>query len=478
MPSCVGAAATSIIQRSMNAQAQTSTPAVAAAPSRRHGWRDVLVSFREPRVLAMLALGFSAGLPFMLTGNTLGAWLRDEGTELAAIGFLSWVGLAYSFKFVWAPLLDRVELPVLRRLGKRRSWILLAQAGVVLGLVAMTIIGPQGGLVLFGVFALVVAFSSATQDIAIDAWRIEISRSAEELGLMSAAYQLGYRAALLVTNAFIFNIAARAGWELSYALMAVLVGVGIAAALLASEPRTETSAVAHGNVLPRAVGPIWTLRGLYDAVVNPFVVFFMTHGAKALLLLAAISLYRLPDFIMGPMVNPFYADLGLSRDAIGAMRAGVGLWATIAGVAAGGFCAVRLGFVPTLVLGAFLAPASNLGLTAMAFAGADLGVFAAALALENFSEGFAGTALIAWMSSLTTFGYAATQYALLSSFYAILGKVLKGFSGVAVETLERSMELITAYGVFFACTAAIGIPSVLVALAAARAHVRPARGSA
>jgi len=458
----------------MNAQAQTSTPAIAAAPSRRHGWRDVLVSLREPRVLAMLALGFSAGLPFLLTGNTLGAWLRDEGTELSAIGFLSWVGLAYSFKFVWAPLLDRVELPVIGRLGKRRSWILLAQAGVIAGLLAMTLIGPNGGLVLFGVFALVVAFSSATQDIAIDAWRIEVSRSAEELGLMSAAYQLGYRAAMLITNAFIFNIAARAGWELSYALMAVLVGVGIAAALLAAEPRTETSVVTHRHVLPRNVVPIWTLRGLYDALVNPFVTFFRAHGAKALLLLAAISLYRLPDFVMGPMVNPFYADLGLSRDAIGAMRAGVGLWGTIAGVAAGGFCAVRLGFVPTLVLGAFLAPASNLGLTAMAFAGADLGVFAAALTLENFSEGFAGTALIAWMSSLTTFGYAATQYALLSSFYAILGKVLKGFSGVAVETLERSMDLIQAYGVFFACTASIGIPSVLVVIAAARAHSRSA----
>src|SRR5690606_13635932 len=196
----------------MNAQAQTSTSAL-AADSRPHGWRDVLVSFREPRVLAMLALGFSAGLPLMLTGNTLGAWLRDEGTELAAIGFLSWVGLAYSLKFVWAPLLDRVELPLLGRLGKRRSWILLAQAGVMAGLIAMTLVGPGGGLVLFGAFALLVAFSSATQDIAIDAWRIEVSRSAEELGLMSAAYQLGYRCALLVTNAFIFNTAARAGWE-------------------------------------------------------------------------------------------------------------------------------------------------------------------------------------------------------------------------------------------------------------------------
>lgn len=449
-----------------------STSAVAAESGPRHGWRDVLASFRKPRVLAMLALGFSAGLPFMLTGNTLGAWLRDEGTELAAIGFLSWVGLAYSLKFVWAPLLDRVELPVLGRLGKRRSWILLSQAGVIAGLVAMIAIGPGGGLVLFGAFALVVAFSSATQDIAIDAWRIEVSRSAEELGLMSAAYQLGYRGALLVTNAFIFNIAARGGWEFSYGLMAVLVGVGVAAALLASEPSTETSAVAHSNASAAPIVPIWTLQGLYDAVVNPFVVFFRSHGTKALLLLAAISLYRLPDFIMGPMVNPFYTDLGLSRDAIGAMRAGVGLWATIAGVAAGGFAAVRLGFVPTLVLGAFLAPASNLGLTMMAMAGADLGVFGAALTLENFSEGFAGTALIAWMSSLTTFGYAATQYALLSSFYAILGKVLKGLSGVAVETLSASMDLIAAYGVFFACTAAIGIPSVVVTILAARAHTR------
>jgi PAT family beta-lactamase induction signal transducer AmpG len=437
----------------------------------QHGWRDVLASFREPRVLAMLALGFSAGLPFLLTGNTLGAWLRDEGTELSAIGFISWVGLAYSLKFVWAPLLDRVELPLLGRLGKRRSWIVLAQIGVVAGLVAMTAIGPGGGLVVFGVFAVVVAFASATQDIAIDAWRIESSRSAEELGLMSAAYQLGYRAAMLVTNALIFNIAARTGWEVSFALMAMLMGVGLAAAMYAAEPRAADSLVA--SAAPQvAPTPIWTLRGLYDAVIGPFLTFFAAHGKNALVLLAAISLYRLPDFVMGPMVNPFYADLGLSLDAIGAMRASVGLWGTLAGVAAGGFCAVRLGFVPTLVLGAFLAPVSNLGLTMMAFAGPDLAVFGGALALENFSEGFAGTALIAWMSSLTTFGYAATQYALLSSFYSILGKILKGLSGVAVETLDRSLDLLTAYGVFFAITASIAVPSVLVAIWAARIHSR------
>ena len=454
------------------AQAAADAAAAAEKPHVQHGWRDVVASLREPRVLAMLALGFSAGLPFLLTGNTLGAWLRSEGTELSAIGFISWVGLAYSLKFVWAPLLDRVELPVLGRLGKRRSWIVLAQLGVIVGLVAMMAIGPQEGLVIFGAFAVVVAFASATQDIAIDAWRIETSRSAEELSVMSAAYQLGYRAAQLLTNALIFNLAARGGWELSYGLMAALMAVGLAAAMYAAEPRAADSLVA--SAVPQVPPtPIWTPRGLYDAVIAPFTTFFNAHGVKALVLLAAISLYRLPDFIMGPMVNPFYADLGLSLDAIGAMRASVGLWGTVAGVAAGGLCAVRLGFVPTLVLGAFLCPVSNLGLAAMAFVGdPDLGVFGVALALENFSEGFAGTALIAWMSSLTTFGYAATQYALLSSFYAILGKILKGLSGVAVETLDRTFDLLTAYGVFFAVTASIAVPSVLVAIWAARVHTR------
>src|SRR5688572_13947047 len=433
-----------------------------AKPRAQYGWRDVLVSFRDPRILAMLALGFSAGLPFLLTANTLGAWLREEGTELAAIGFISWVGIAYSLKFAWAPLLDRVELPVLGRLGKRRSWIVLAQLLVMAGLLAMTAIGPQQSLVLLGVFAVVVAFASATQDIAIDAWRIESSRGPEDLGLMTSAYQLGYRVAQLVTNALIFIIAARIGWEISYVLMAALMTIGFAAAMYAAEPRT----------LVTQPTPIWTLRGLYDAVIGPFIAFFATHGTKALLLLAAISLYRLPDFIMGPMVNPFYTDLGLSLDAIGAMRASVGLWGTVVGVAAGGLCAVRIGFVRTVVIGAFLCPASNLGLALMSLAGPDLGVFGAALALENFSEGFAGTALIAWMSSLTQFGYVATQYALLSSFYALLGKVLKGFSGVAVESLDRTFELPIAYGVFFAITASIAVPSVLLTIWAARAHSR------
>jgi len=441
------------------------------AEAPQYSWKDVLASLKEPRILAMLALGFAAGLPFLLTGNTLGAWLRDEGTSLAAIGFLSWVGLAYSFKYLWAPVLDSVRLPVIGRLGKRRSWILLAQSGVIFGLGAMVFVGPQGGLVLFGVFALVVAFSSATQDIAIDAWRIEVAESDEELGLMSAAYQLGYRISLLITNALIFNIAAVIDWSGSFLLMAALMLIGVFAALLTTEPQASKAAV--GSNAPREEKAPWTISGAIDAVLGPFIAFFKAHGRLGILLLFAVSLYRLPDFIMGPMVNPFYGDLGLSREAIGSMRASVGLVATFIGIAGGGLAAVRLGFTKALILGAFLVPASNVGLAVMAFAGPANEVFAAALFVENFSEGFGGTVLVAWMSSLTSFGYAATQYALLSSFYSVLGKFLKGFSGTIVENgLQPALGEMPGYAAFFAGTAALGIPAIFIIIWTARAHMR------
>jgi len=336
----------------------------------------------------------------------------------------------------------------------------------------MVLIGPQGGLALFGALAVIVAFASATQDISIDAWRIEAAADEEELALLSAGYQLGYRISLLITNALIFIVAANVGWELSYSAMAALMLVGILASFIATEPQAQHSSVGQTKSGLNPNANLWSFKGLLDAILGPFIAFFRTHGWKALLLLLAVSLYRMPDFVMGPMINPFYRDLGLSWDEIGGVRASIGLIATFVGVSLGGLAAYRLGFTKTLVLGAFLAPASNLAYTGMAYFGGSVEVLAIALTIENISEGFAGTALIAWMSSLTSFGYAATQYALLSSFYTILGKFLKGFSGVVVESLEISMGLIPAYGVFFAITAAIGIPSVAVAIWAAKAHAQ------
>ncbi|KJV38708.1 beta-lactamase [Brevundimonas sp. KM4] len=409
------------------------------------------------RVLITLLIGLGSGLPFMLVGNTLGIWLREGGTELAAIGFISWVGLAYSLKFLWAPVTDRVDVPLLGRLGRRRGWLLLSQIAVGLSLIAMALIGPEGGLTLLGAAALATAFSAATQDIVADAWRIESAESDEDQGLLTSAFQLGYRAAILAGNALILFVASGIGWNGAYGLYGAAMGIAVVATLFAKEPVDR-------RTLEQVTGQVSLLspRGLFDAIVGPFLNFLKTHGAAAILMLAAISLYRLPDFVMGPMIGPFYTDLGLAKETIGAMRLSVGLIASLLGIAAGGLFAVRFGFGKTLLLGALIGPMSNLGYTVMALVGLSTPVFGGVLFVENFSEGFAGAALVAYMASLTSIGYTATQYALLSSFYALLGKFLKGLSGVAVERLEQGRPLMEAYALFFAATAAVGVPAVLL----------------
>jgi PAT family beta-lactamase induction signal transducer AmpG len=427
----------------------------AAQPSA--GAMDVLRALGRAKVLITLLIGFGSGLPFMLVGNTLGLWLREDGAELAAIGFISWVGLAYSFKFLWAPVIDRVDVPILGRLGRRRGWLLLSQLMVGGSLIAMAVIGPGGGLTLLGIAALVTAFSAATQDIVADAFRIESAETDEDQGLLTSAFQLGYRFAILAGNALILFVAGQIGWAPSYAVWGLAMGLAVAATLFAKEPVDRRD-------LAQATGdrPLWSPRGFFDAVVGPFLSFLKTHRTAAVLMLAAISLYRLPDFVMGPMTGPFYLDLGLTKEAIGAMRLSAGLAGTLVGIAAAGLSAIRLGFGPTLLIGAFVGPMSNLGYALLAIFGLSTPGFAAVLFVENLSEGFAGAALVAYMGSLTTLGYTATQYALLSSFYAILGKILKGFSGAVVEGLQVGRELMEAYALFFAGTAAVGIPAVVL----------------
>ena len=443
------------------------------------GWQRVARNLRQRKVLLMLLLGFSSGIPIYLVGNTLGFWMRENAIELSTIGFLSWVGLAYSLKFLWAPLVDKLDAPLFGRwLGRRRGWMLAAQIVVAAALAGMAWVQPREGTLLlagiavdqlfvFGALALVVAFASATQDIVIDAWRIESADSDEEQGLLTSTATMGYRGALLVTDALILILAVYAGWSLSYLLMAALLGVGVVATLLAREPAASVRAANTPH--PALLTP----QGLFDAVVGPFVAFFRQHGRWALLMLAAISLYRLPDFVMGPMANPFYADLGIAKDTVGAVRGTFGLAATIIGVAAAGLSALRFGFIPTLLAGAVLGPGSNLAFAYLALHGADTDVFTAVMAIDNFCNGFAGVALVGYMSSLTHAGYTATQYALLSSFYALPGKVFKGLSGVAVETLETGRTLIEAYSLFFVGTAVVGLPALLLCIVLATRRKKP-----
>jgi len=412
----------------------------------------------RPRVLVMLTLGFSSGLPFLLTGNTLGYWLRDQGTSLTAIGVVSWVGLAYSLKFLWAPLIDRVNAPFLARLGRRRGWMLLSQFIVGAGLLALSVAGPNHGLLLFGSLALVVAFASSTQDIVIDAWRIESAASGEELGLLTSAYQFGYRIALLATDAVILIAAAHFGWKSSYAACAAAALIGIVATLIALEPARADKVIDEKTL----GAPLWSARGLRDAVAGPFVVFFRTYGWIAILMLATISLYRLPDFIMGPMANPFYHDIGLSKAYVGEIRGSVGVIAALLGIAAGGACALRWGYMRALIIGGVLQALAIAAFACLAEHKPGALLFAAVMSGDNFGTSFAGVALVSYMSSLTSLGYTATQYALLSSTYAWVGKIAKGFSGVLVESLAAQRGLMEAYRIFFLGAGLIGVPAIVL----------------
>ena len=422
---------------------------------RRYSFREYLT----PNVLTMAVLGFSSGLPFVLVGNTFGYWLRDEGTSLKAIGFLSWVGLAYSLKFLWAPILDRVGAPFLSRLGQRRGWMALAQIFVGLGLMAMAWSGVGHGLAMLGVFALVVAFFSSTQDIVIDAWRIESARNADELGLLTSGYTFGYRTALLASEAVILPIAQRVGWNEAYTIYGALMAIGLAACLISAEPLKADAVARH----KQAETPLWTARGLFDAIAGPFISFFKTHGTSALLILLAISLFQLPNFVSGPMFSPLYVDLGMSKDVVGAVRGSFGLVGVFLGVAAGGFLSLRMGLMPAVLIGC-LSQMSGTALYAVLPFAHDPVTFAIVMALDNFSIALAGVTLVAYMSSLTSLGYTATQYALLSSTYAWAGKLLKGFSGAAVEGLSSQFGLMPAYSLFFLGCALIGVPALVLFL--------------
>jgi PAT family beta-lactamase induction signal transducer AmpG len=428
--------------------------------------RDVISSLGQPKVAVMLALGFSSGLPFLLTGNTLGYWLRDEGTTLKAIGFLSWVGLAYSLKFLWAPVVDRLDAPLFGRFGRRRSWMLLMQVLVAIGLLGLSISGTAHGLTAVGALAVLVAFASSTQDIVVDAWRIEAANDSDELGLLSAAYQLGYRGSLLVTDALILISANHLGWPISYTMMAVLMGVGIAASFSAIEPSRAAAS-------PHEPARLGSLRGFVDAVVGPFAEFFRAYGWVALLMLAMISLYRLPEFLMGPMANPYYHDLGLSKDTVGAVRASIGLVGSLLGIAAGGLSAVRIGYFRTLIIGLILQSVVISAFAILAYTGPDVRVFGTVMAVDNFGAAFAGVALVTYMSSLTTLGYTATQYALLSSAYTYVGKFAKGFSGVMVESLASGRTLLEGYALFFIGAGLLGIPALVLCLVLARVQSTP-----
>ncbi|MCW9048215.1 MAG: MFS transporter [Gammaproteobacteria bacterium] len=412
----------------------------------------------------MLFLGFSAGLPLLLVFGTLSAWLARSGINKSTIGYISWVALLYGLKFTWSPLVDRLRLPVLNPLlGQRRSWMLLAQGGVITGLLIMSFSNPATQLSLLVWAALLVAFSSATQDIAIDAWRIE-AMPVESQGAMSGTYQMGYRLGMLLAGGGSFLIAHYYSWPMAYTVLSMVMLVGVVTTILISEPEKSISADTWKQekrvveFLQNATHLSSRAKGIYawiiGAVICPFTEFFNRNGQFAIVVLLFIGLFRISDISMGIMANPLYVDVGYTDLQIGLVTKTIGPIVTILGALFGGALVVRYKVIPVLMIGAVLVVVTNLLFVLVALNPPDTVFLSLVIAADNLSAGIAGSAFIAYLSGLTNKAYTATQYALFSSLMLLPAKFIGGFSGTIVES--------QGYVSFFFYTAALGLPAIIL----------------
>mgnify|MGYP000396811207 CR=1 FL=1 len=417
-------------------------------------WGEAVRIYSQPEVVRMLFLGFSAGLPLLLVFSTLTAWLHDLDVSRSSIGFFGWVGMTYSIKVFWAPVVDRIKVPWLTlKIGQRRSWILIGQLGIMLGLVAMVLVDPKASLLNFSICAVIVAFSSSTQDVAIDAFRIE-SAVDEMQGALAAGYQFGYRTAMLVAGAGALYMADAYSWDTAYFFMASLMLVGVFTVFIIPEPpRTEKDELKSANTrkVKTLDRMIFWLQGAFMA---PFIEFFKRNGSYALIILVFIAVFRLSDITMGIMANPFYLDMGFTKAEIASISKIFGFFMTLVGAFVGGLCVVRYGVHRPLLLAAVLTAMTNLLFVYLANIGHELNGLVIAISGDNISGGFSGAVFIAYLSSLTNRAFTATQYALFTSLMILPGKFFSGFSGIVVDA--------TSYQVFFIYAALMGIPAILL----------------
>ncbi|MGL5949612.1 MAG: AmpG family muropeptide MFS transporter [Aeromonas sp.] len=446
-------------------------------PTPSPSWHKALAVYLERRVLILFAMGFSSGLPLLLVFGTLSFWLREASVSLTDIGYMSWVALAYAMKWLWAPLVDRLPLPLLSRwLGRRRSWMLLAQVSIAAALVGMGWCDPLSALPTLALFALIVAFASATQDIVIDAFRIE-SAPERLQAAMAAAYMTGYRLAMIMAGAGALALAAwfgqdsgynYLGWRFTYFTMAGLMGVGVITTLCCHEPRLTTpppqqAQASHAATLQARGWPklaAHVAAWLIDAVWCPFSDFFVRYGRTALLILALIACYRIADVVMGVMANSFYVDMQFSKTEVASITKVYGVIMTLAGATLGGVLVMRFGTLRILMLGAVLSAATNLLFAWLSQLGHHVPLLTVIISLDNLSAGIATSAFITYLSSLTNVAFSATQYALFSSVMLLLPKLLAGFSGQVVEHIG--------YSAFFIATSLLGIPVLLLVYAVSR----------
>ena len=396
--------------------------------------------------LTMAGLGFTSGLPYMLIFSTLSIWLRDAGIDLTIIGFFAWISLTYSLKFLWSPLVDRYSVPIFQYFGSRKSWIILMQILIFIFLICLSRADPTRDISYLATFAILIALAGSFQDIAIDAFRIELA-NIEEQGNLAAYYQFGYRAAILTATSFALIYAENYSWSSAYFLMAVLMLLGLIALLITPERTNHEKK--ELSFFENFLEPI-----------KDFVKRFNLFAASILLLI--IATYRLTDIVMGPMANPFYIDMGFSLTEIGSVVKIVALVASIIGLFLGGILIKNFGLYKSLLFGAFAVMISNVFFSIVAISEPNLNLLSIIVFTDSFSAGVVGTVNIAFLTSLVSKKFTATQYALLTSFMMLPGKIFSGFSGVLAYYFQSITNLEVGWMIFFIFTSTLAIPAIIL----------------
>ena len=399
------------------------------------------------KIISFSGYGFASGLPYVLIFITLTAWLRDSGIDLSLIGFISWIMLTYSLKFLWAPFVDKSPTKLFRNFGHRRSWIITMQLLIIISLIALSFINPVTDLTIFALLAFIIALAGSIQDIAIDAYRIE-SAKLEDQGNLAAGYQFGYRVAILVGSSFALIFAESYSWAFAYQLMALLMIINILISISISSEKQNLDLVK---------------LDYEKSLMEPIKDFFNRFGVKmASILLLIVSTYRLTDIVMGPMANPFYIDMGYTLSEIGYVVKVIALVGTIIGVFVGGILVKKAGLYKSLLAGAILVMLTNLLFSYAAINDKDVLMLASIVASDSFAAGIVGTVNITFLTSLVSSKYTGFQYALLTSLMAFLGKVFGGFSGVLVENFQSLYGFTYGWMSFYIFTSMLAIPAIFL----------------
>lgn len=401
--------------------------------------------YKFNKMFVMFCLGFASGLPYMIIISTSTAWLRDADVELAYIGFFAWVTFMYAFKFLWAPLVDRFSIPILKQYGHRKSWIALMQVIIFINLIILSNTNPKSDLIFFSLIAFLIALAGSIQDIAIDAFRIEYANINEQ-GSLAATYQFGWRLAIIVATSFALIFADTNGWSLTYKIMAATMIIGLVGLIVSKEEKNFQ------------LGKLSFTQSIRD----PFVDFLSRFGffASAVLLMI-IATYRLTDIVMGPMATPFYIDMGFTLTEIGAVVKIVALLASIFGISMGALLLKKIGIYKSLMLGAFLVMLTNVCFSYAAISEKSITSLSLIVAMDSIAAGIVGTVNIAFLTSLVSKKYTGFQYALLTGFMAGPGFILKGLSGLWVNYLQGIYGDVYGWMGFYVTTSLLTMPVIL-----------------